>query len=116
MPIDSLPELPAGIVVDTGDDNIINRIAECFAHPLAASFKEALETLAAMFRGSRGGKIRLWTDFAPLSFAWSAMTAEGKSWMNGGLIFHGGHDGYGSGAAPTYAVSLDKADGWRLHT
>ncbi len=37
-------------------------------------------------------------------------------WFNGGLIFHGSHDGYGSGAAPTFAVCLTATDGWSLHS
>jgi hypothetical protein len=36
--------------------------------------------------------------------------------FHGGLLFHGEVDGYGSGSAPTYAVTLDRCDGWSIHT
>ena len=39
-------------------------------------------------------------------------------WFNGGLIFHGPHDGGGDGGAPTYSVSLagTKEQRWEIHT
>lgn len=39
-----------------------------------------------------------------------------KFWFNGGLIFHGPHDGGGNGGAPTFSVSLTPQDGWSIHT
>ena len=47
-----------------------------------------------------------------------AEDANGRwtTWFNGGLIFHGAHDGHGSGAAPTFAVSLTPTTGWSIHT
>jgi hypothetical protein len=60
--------------------------------------------------------VKLYLDFAPLSFCWCAVQSDGSVWMNGGLIFHGPDDGWGSGRAPTYSVSVDTANGWRLHT
>ncbi len=49
-------------------------------------------------------------DFAPLSFGFSAGS------LVGGIIFHGPHDGFGSGGAPTFSVSLDNNPGWQIHT
>lgn len=37
-------------------------------------------------------------------------------WFNGGLLYHGNHDGFGSGEAPTLAVTLNPTDGWSIHT
>lgn len=59
-------------------------------------------------------------DFAPYSFSF-LMTRKNKDgeyrpWFNGGLIFHGSHDGGGSGSAPTYSVCLSPTDGWSIHT
>jgi hypothetical protein len=34
----------------------------------------------------------------------------------GGLLFHGPHDGFGSGSGPTFAVSLSPTVGWSIHT
>ncbi len=61
------------------------------------------------------GDFVLYPDFAPLSMLFAIMK-EGKIIMNGGLIFHGRHDGNGSGSAPTFSVSITKTDGWQIHT
>lgn len=37
-------------------------------------------------------------------------------WFNGGLIFHGNHDGFGSGKEPTFSVCLTPTSGWPVHT
>jgi len=71
----------------------------------------------------------LYTDFAPLSFSFCMFVREApedefKFWFNGGLIFHGNHDGWGDGGAPTFSVSLcglkDSEQGmagkWQVHT
>lgn len=100
------------------------RCAEHFAHVVAFAkargkwegnqgLKAQLEHLARIAtRGGDkpGGKVVLFKDFAPYSFEWST---EG---MNGGLIFHGAHDGGGNGGAPTFSVSLTPCDGWSIHT
>jgi hypothetical protein len=59
---------------------------------------------------SKFGPATLYSDFAPLSFTWS-----GKN-ISGGLIFHGSHDGFGSGGSPTFSVSLTQVHGWSIHT
>jgi hypothetical protein len=61
----------------------------------------------------------LYKDFAPYSFSivlkrWDK--GEYVYWMSGGLIFHGNHDGYGSGSYPTLSVTVEKTDGWSIHT
>jgi hypothetical protein len=73
--------------------------------------------------GSRIAEFRtvLFHDFAPHSFAFEMQykkeeDEEWKHFMNGGLIYHGPHDGYGSGGSPTFSVTVDKAEGWRVHT
>ncbi len=63
----------------------------------------------------------LYKDFAPLSFGFNIETKQDdgtwKFWFNGGLIFHGRHDGGGSGGAPSFAVSLTAVDeDWSIHT
>jgi len=58
-------------------------------------------------------------DWAPLSFSFVMhQKTEGgyRFWFNGGLIFHGQHDGFGDGSAPTYSVDLSSTDGWSIHT
>ena len=72
--------------------------------------------------GSKKTRCTLFRDFAPLSFEFRLDTLKGEScktwryWFNGGLIFHGQHDGFGSGGAPTFSVCLTPQDGWQIHT
>lgn len=60
----------------------------------------------------------LFKDFSPLSFEFRMnKRATGQMWFCGGLIFHGRHDGFGSGSAPTFAVTLEAVDeDWSIHT
>ncbi len=57
----------------------------------------------------------IYTDYAPRSFAFIRMY-DGKFSGNGGIIYHGSHDGGGNGGAPTFSVSLTPAKGWQVHT
>jgi len=66
-------------------------------------------------------RLRVMLDFAPLSFyfekEWYDKTTD--TWRrdyNGGIIFHGCHDGGGNGGAPTFSVNLIPVDGWATHT
>lgn len=62
----------------------------------------------------------LYSDFAPFSFAFvmQARKPNGglERWFNGGLIFHGNHDGFGNGGGPTFSVCLNPTLGWSIHT
>jgi hypothetical protein len=72
--------------------------------------------------GSRIIQTHIYTDFAPLSFEF--VRCEYKNGpnnkpdflSNGGIIFHGKHDGFGSGSAPTFSVCLEATNGWSIHT
>lgn len=111
---ETVRKLPAGIEIDVRNEKLLARIEECLAHPLAESFKENLERLAGFARG--GGKVRIGLDFAPLSFGFAVVRADGSCWIVGGLIYHGAHDHGGDGGGPTYAVNVQPVDGWTLHT
>ena len=86
------------------------------------NLQEKLDYLAAFCDKDGDGETRctLYSDSSPLSFgfSWEKRNADGsyKPWMNGGLIFHGNHDGGGNGGAPTFSVNLTPADGWSVHT
>ena len=75
----------------------------------SARREEGLETRCQLFK-----------DFAHWSFEFvMEMRQDGgewQRWFNGGLIFHGDHDGGGNGGAPTFAVCLSPTDGWSIHT
>ena len=70
--------------------------------------------------GSDKTRVRLFKDFAPYSFGFviEAKNAKGEwsTWFHGGLLFHGAHDGNGSGSAPTLAVTMSPVTGWSIHT
>ena len=66
-------------------------------------------------------RVRLYKDFAPQSFEFvkEVMYEDETEWtfqFNGGMIFHGSHDGGGDGGAPTYSVNMTPQDGWSIHT
>lgn len=64
----------------------------------------------------------IYPDFAPLSFEFVRVDYKnGRDYKpdflsNGGIIYHGPHDGFGSGASPTFSVCLTPTDGWSIHT
>lgn len=67
--------------------------------------------------------VELYKDFAPHSYGFTLFgpekEREGREvWIQGGLIYHGPHDGGGSGGAPSFSVSLsgDTAPRWEVHT
>ncbi len=70
--------------------------------------------------GTRPGtRLVVYKDFCPLSFYFVEevmVKGEWKRDYNGGIIFHGDHDGGGNGGAPTFSVNLTPVDGWATHT
>lgn len=46
----------------------------------------------------------------------SSAPAEYEHWFSGGLLYHGSHDGWGSGAGPVFSVTLTPCTGWAIHT
>lgn len=64
-----------------------------------------------------GSEIELYGDFSPHSLTWSWVDLKtGRTIMTGGLIYHGKHDEFGSGEAPSFAVTLEPTVGWSIHT
>ena len=100
-------------------DNSNGRLAEikAFANEnnLLENFNNTFSRLESY--SAKGYTVTLYSDFAPLSMEFS-ITENDKLILNGGFIFHGPHDGYGSGGAPTFSVSLspEKEPGWSIHT
>src|SRR5665811_1053974 len=100
-------------------DNSNGRLAEikAFANKnvLTDSFNETFQAFENY--SQQGFDVTLVADFAPLSLQF-AVNRGGKYIRNGGFIFHGKHDGYGNGGAPTFSVSLstEKITGWSIHT
>lgn len=111
---DTMTAVPESLQYDREDKELIDRLQACLAHPLSSSFEKCLERLAGMAEARPGAKVRLWRDFAPLSFLWSWYLPDGSVGLHGGLIYHG--QGTYGGGAPTFCVSISGAEGWQLHT
>ena len=79
------------------------------------NLERCLERLENLFNQDGTATCYLGLDFAPYSFTF-AVTKDGKTFLNGGLIYHGQHDRGGDGGAPTFSVSLTPQDGWSIHT
>ena len=77
------------------------------------SLKECLERLG---KYNEFIEILIYSDPAPYSF-YFVKEDKYKGYLgDGGIIFHGNHDDYGSGSAPTFSVTMEPVKGWRIHT
>ena len=66
-------------------------------------------------RESETTSVEVYTDFAPYSL-YFVEKVSGEFRSNGGVIYHGPHDGFGSGSAPSFSVCLTPSQGWSIHT
>jgi hypothetical protein len=84
-------------------------------HNLLDNFNQTFSRLE--YYANKGYTVTLYADFVPLSMEFS-ITDNDRLILNGGFIFHGPHDGFGNGGAPTFSVCIDPDDkpGWRIHT
>jgi hypothetical protein len=84
---------------------------------LSAFYDAILRLVGEGVYFGKPARVELFQDFAPASFDFT-IAADGQIRMNGGLIFHGPHDGWGSGAAPSFSVSLSdsREARWETHT
>ena len=80
------------------------------------SLQEVIDNFKRREQDYDRGKMEysIYTDFAPRSFEFAA-TIDGQFWMNGGIIYHGQHGEFTSGA-PTFSTVIGKAKGWEVHT
>ena len=103
------------MIIDKSDSRLEEIKAFAKEHELMESF---LETFARLETYSlKGYGVSLYCDFAPLSLEFVITQAE-RFVLNGGFIFHGKHDAFGNGGAPTFSVllSTEKKTGWSIHT
>lgn len=80
---------------------------------LLESFDKAMDSLRR--KTKNGYVVTLYKDFAPYSFYFEVFK-DNQFAGNGGVIFHGHHDGFGSGSHPTFSVTLTPTSGWSIHT
>ena len=100
-------------------DKTNGRLAEIKAFAKEKNLMENFKETFSRFETytDKGCTVNLYSDFAPYSLYFE-ITMNEKFILNGGFIFHGPHDGYGSGIAPTFSVSIDPDNkpGWSIHT
>ena len=101
------------MIIDNTNDRLNEIKSYAIKNNLLDSFNRAFSRLET--HSDKGYIVTLYSDFAPLSMEFS-ITDNGKHILSGGFIFHGPHDGFGSGRAPTFSVSLSKETGWSVHT
>ncbi len=78
-----------------------------------------LQHLGKYGGGADKSKCVLTRDTAPHSYLFELYLRDGDRWtfaLNGALLYHGPHDGFGSGEAPTFAVTVEPTTGWSIHT
>ena len=65
-------------------------------HPMGESFTKSLQQLQSIEK-DRGLICYLHTDYAPMSlyFVFRNIKKDNQTYMNGGVIYHGRHDGFG---------------------
>ena len=75
------------------------------------------------YGGKGSSKVELMSDFGGgPSFVFNVYGRDPRTGFidklrfNGGLIYHGPSDGFGSGSAPSFAVTLEPTNGWEIHT
>jgi hypothetical protein len=74
------------------------------------TLKRCLEELKLREKNSNGVyEIELYADFSPYSFGFAERTADGRTGIVGGLLYHGRPD-------ESYAAMLVSMHGWSIHT
>jgi hypothetical protein len=87
---------------------------------LSENLESQLDFLGAFGGPQRATRCTLFPDAAPFSFTF-LMEIRGpderwRPWFEGGLIYHGEHDGGGCGCGPAFAVTMEPTHGWVVHT
>jgi hypothetical protein len=84
-----------------------------------SSLKSRLDYLDH-YGGDDNTRVHLGRDFAPYSFSFvierKSAAGDWRCLFEGGLLFHGAHDGGGNGSAPALAVCMTPTTGWSVHT
>ena len=74
------------------------------------TFEKCIERLKLWEKNSNGRyEIELYWDFAPYSFGFAEVAADGSKGVVGGLLYHGRPD-------ESFAVIMEPFHGWSIHT
>ena len=99
-------------------DQTNGRFAEIFVLAAENGLHENITgVMARLARHEQSGnEVVLTADFAPLSLNFYVMDKKNQCQLNGGVIYHGSHDGGGNGLSTTFSVNLEPCIGWVIHT
>ena len=103
------------MITDLSNGKLAEIKAYATEHNLEDSFNKTFARFETFAKSSC--EVNLYSDFAHLSLYFEILR-DGQLVLNGGFIFHGPHDGYGNGGAPTFSVCIEpeKQPGWSIHT
>jgi len=103
----------ANIVILESAQERFNKCAE-MSRGMDNSLEKCIERLRSW--NPADATISIGTDHDELSFRFFERYADGRRGIDGGIIFHGRRDGYGSGCGPTFSVTPDRTEGYTIHT
>ena len=94
-------------------DEARKRYVDCRRKTAALGDNSLYEAMKSLKRWTN--PIVIGCDFDKMSFTFREQNPNGYC-VNGGIIYHGPRDAFGSGEAPTFSVTIDEASGYRIHT
>ena len=103
-------------IIDHSEGRYAKIVRFASTHPKGNSFTQCMRRLEDVAKAYPEAKCVIYNDHAPMSLYFNISDARNERIMNGGIIYHGSHDGFGSGSAPTFSVAIDETNGWGLHT
>ena len=81
------------------------------------NFKTLISCLRRLKKWNpQDSEIAVSNDYDKMSFFFRQRYSNGNTGLCGGIIFHGARDGYGSGNGPTFSVTMEKTEGYQIHT
>ena len=95
-------------------DKARQRYVECRKYTASLGDESLLGCMRSLKRWRQ--PIVVGCDFDEMSFTFREDRNDGYNPIYGGIIYHGPRDGFGNGSGPTFSVTIDKAEGYRIHT
>lgn len=98
-------------------ENALKRIKECKAYMVKKgdmSLNRCIRRLSQW--NPKDATITISNDFDRMSFFFRETMPDGRDGVCGGILYHGERDGFGSGGGPVFAVTLEKTEGYSIHT
>lgn len=98
-------------------ENALKRIKECKAYMIKKGDMSLNRCIYRLSQWSpENSTITIMNDRDEMSFFFRQTYADGRDGLCGGVLYHGERDGFGSGSGPVFAVTLEKTEGYSIHT